>query len=107
MLFFAGFFMKINIRKLFFHQKVSLQVHEYTFLTPAGKESTSMRLRISGIYDGRGSHCASARDIFLPGTSAAGILVDRQRKVQTCTERIGEEISQYGLLMDTDPEEGK
>jgi len=24
-LFFAGFFMKINIRKLFFHQKVSLQ----------------------------------------------------------------------------------
>ena len=25
MLFFAGFFMKINIRKLFFHQKVSLQ----------------------------------------------------------------------------------
>ena len=57
-----------------------------------------MRLRISGIYDGRGSHCASARDIFLPGTSAAGILaIDRQRKVQT-TERIGEEISQYGLL---------
>ena len=31
--------------------------------------------------------------------------LDRQRKVQTCTERIGEEISQYGLLMDTDPEE--
>lgn len=32
--------------------------------------------------------------------------LDRQRKVQTCMERIGEEISQYGILAETDDTEG-
>ena len=105
MLFFAGFFMKINIRKLFFHQKVSLQVHEYTFLTPPARR---VHPCASGFQASMTAEAAIALPLaifFFLALLQPVSWLDRQRKVQTCTERIGEEISQYGLLMDTDPEE--
>lgn len=104
-LFFAGFFMKINIRKLFFHQKVSLQVHEYTFLTPPARR---VHPCASGFQASMTAEAAIALPLaifFFLALLQPVSWLDRQRKVQTCTERIGEEISQYGLLMDTDPEE--
>ncbi len=105
MLFFAGFFMKINIRKLFFHQKVSLQVHEYTFLTPPARR---VHPCASGFQASMTAEAAIALPLaifFFLALLQPVSWLDRQRKVQTCTERIGEEISQYGLLMDTDSEE--
>ena len=105
MLFFAGFFMKIQIRKLVFHQKVSLQVHEDTFLTPPARR---VHPCASGFQASMTAEAAIALPLaifFFLALLQPVSWLDRQRKVQTCTERIGEEISQYGLLMDTDPEE--
>ena len=73
-----------------------------------------MHLLTPGLHDSGSCACSSARPVFLPALLKPVTWLDRQRKVQTAMERIGEEIEltvpdgddRRGVSLDSDPPEG-
>lgn len=60
-----------------------------------------MHLLTPGLHDSGSCACPSTRPVFFLALLQPVIWLDRQRKVQTAMERIGEEISQYGILAES------
>lgn len=101
MLFSVGLKFKNRVTSPFYSENVSLQVHRPFMATlPAGR----VHLCTSSLPASMTVEAALVLPLtlfFFLALLQPVIWLDRQRKVQTAMERIGEEISQYGILAES------
>lgn len=98
MLFFASFNHIIDRRKFFNTQNVSLQVHDSLFHTPLARRADPCASKLPASMTVEAALVLPLAIFFFLALLQPVIWLDRQRKVQTTMERIGEEICQYGIL---------
>lgn len=101
MLFSVGLKFKNRVTSPFYSENVSLQVHRpFMDTPPAGR----VHLCTSSLPASMTVEAALVLPLilfFFLALLQPVIWLDRQRKVQTAMERIGEEISQYGILAES------